>query len=501
MYFLGLDIGSSFIKAAILDADTHRVIKTATFPENEMKIHAPHKEWAEQDPETWWNVTKGLLSSMLSGDFSLRNKIKAIGIAYQMHGLVSLDKEMDPVRSSIIWCDSRAAEIGSKAFEAMGKENCLNQLLNSPGNFTASKLKWIMMHEPKSYRKIHKVMLPGDYIALKLTGEANTTISGLSEGIFWDFEKHDVSSDLLNYYDFENDLLADIVPTFGFQGKLKADIAKELGLNLDTQVTYRAGDQPNNAFSLNVNEPGEIAANAGTSGVLYAVGDMKAFDPKSRINSFAHVNYSTEDPRIGQLMCINGTGIANAWVRNYCNREGHSYQEMNRLAAAISPGSEGLYMIPFGNGAERILENKNIGSSIHGLSFTRHNDHHLFRAVQEGVAFSFNYGLEILKKTGIVPKTIKAGNTNMFQSELFCKVLSGLTGLKVELYKTDGSIGAAMGAALGYGYYDSPEDCYRALKKEKEYDPIPQLEEVYKDLYKKWKTILINELNCTKPPA
>lgn len=494
MYFLGLDIGSSFIKVSVFDAENSRIVHSATLPGKEMKIIAQQKDWAEQHPEKWWEITKDLIRSIISQDGGLKNKIKAIGITYQMHGLVAVDKNINPVRPSIIWCDSRASKYGQLAFEDLGNDFCLSRFHNSPGNFTASKLKWIKENDAETYNKIFKILLPGDFIAAKLTGEICTTLSGLSEGIFWDFKDGKISDELINYYGFEKNILPEVCPTFGDQGIIKEDIAAELGLQKGIPITYRAGDQPNNAFSLNVMKAGDIAANAGTSGVLFAISEGLNYDPKSRVNSFAHVNYSTEKPVTGILMCINGTGIANAWIKNNCNGLKHTYEEMNQLASKVKPGSEGIQFIPFGNGSERILENKTAGCSIHGLSFNMHNEIHLFRAVQEGIACSFNYGYDILKEIGINPKTIKASKANLFQSELFCEILASITGSSIELFNTDSATGAAKGAALGLGYYKSLQECNKTLEKIKEHEPVKELQEKYSAHYDDWKRMLLREL-------
>ncbi|MGD2035726.1 MAG: FGGY family carbohydrate kinase, partial [Bacteroidales bacterium] len=420
MILLGIDVGSSSVKLSLLDAGSGKNLASAQYPKQEMKIISRKSGWAEQNPEDWWhNITYALreLSQMKHVDLSL---VQAIGITYQMHGLVTIDKNHDIVRPSIIWCDSRAVEIGNKAFRELGEEKCLSKLLNSPGNFTASKLKWVRDNEPDLYGRIHKIMLPGDYIAMRLTGEVNTTVTGLSEGIFWNFPDHSLADFLLDYYGIKKDFIPEIVPAFGIQGKLLKEVALELGLKPGIPITYRAGDQPNNAFSLNVLRPGEIAATAGTSGVVYGVTDSFAYDPESRVNIFAHVNHTDSDARMGVLLCINGTGILNSWVQKNVAGSNMSYAEMNEEASRIPIGSEGLSVIPFGNGAERVIENKNTGCQINYLNFNIHNSSHVIRAAQEGIAFSFKYGMDIMAEyTGIHVEKIRAGHANMFLSSVF----------------------------------------------------------------------------------
>jgi xylulokinase len=464
MYLLGLDIGTSSIKASILNAETGEYKASAQSPESEMEIIAPKAGWAEQDPENWWKHTQSAVSAAISAGSINPGEIKAIGISYQMHGLVCVDKNMKVLRNSIIWCDSRAVEIGNSAFSEMGSEKCLSHLLNSPGNFTASKLKWVKKNEPEIYNRIYKVMLPGDFIAAKLTGEIKTTESGLSEGIFWDFEKGEPADFLINYFGFENTILADITPTFGIQGKVTSEAAALTGLKEGTPVSYRAGDQPNNAFSLNVLNPGEIAATAGTSGVVYGVSDQVKYDPKSRVNTFVHVNNSSADTRNGILLCINGTGILNSWVKKIAG-EKYSYTQMNEMAAKVNTGSDGLLILPFGNGAERVLENLEKGCSIHNLNFNIHGKAHLFRAAQEGIAFSFYYGIKIMQDLGVEIKVIRAGKANMFLSPVFCQTLSDISGAAIELYNADGAQGAARGAGVGAGIFKDFETAFVGLAK------------------------------------
>jgi xylulokinase len=451
-----------------------------------MEIIAKSSGWAEQDPEVWWTNTKLAIHEVLSKSGIKPDGILAVGISYQMHGLVIVDRNKKVLRPSIIWCDSRAVSLGENAFNQIGAKKCLQNLLNSPGNFTASKLKWVKENEPGLYEKIYKFMLPGDYIAMRMTGEINTTISGLSEGIFWDFENHKTADFLLDHYKLDPDLIPDIVSTFSEQGRLTASIAKELNLKEGIPVTYRAGDQPNNAFSLNVLNPGEIAATAGTSGVVYGVSDEIRYDPESRVNTFAHVNHSKDNPRLGVLLCINGTGILYSWLKHNINCHDSGYDALNNMANGIPIGSKDLCILPFGNGAERMLNNRNPGSHIHNLNFNIHSQPHIIRAAQEGVVFAFHYGMEIMKTTGIKPSVIRAGNANMFLSPVFRDTLAGLTGAVIELYDTDGSQGAAKGAGIGAGYYKTFAEAFQNLKKIRVIEPDRQSYDHYLTAYQGW---------------
>lgn len=485
MYLLGLDIGSSSVKASLLDVESSKCLATDFFPKKEMNITAHEIGWAEQDPEMWWNNLKLAIQSVMQLANVDKEMVKAIGISYQMHGLVCVDKDLKPVRSSIIWCDSRAVDIGDKAFAAIGKDKCLSHLLNSPGNFTASKLAWVKENEPETFAKIHKIMLPGDFVAMQLTGEACTTVSGLSEGIFWDFKTNSVSEDVLNTYGISPDLLPRIVDTFSNQGQVLPEIAKELGFSSNAVVSYRAGDQPNNALSLNVLKPGEVATTAGTSGVVYGVSDEVKFDPYSRVNSFAHVNHTETNNRLGILLCINGTGIMNSWL-NHNVAKGLSYSEMNEKAMEVPVGSDGITILPFGNGAERVLNNREIGAQISNLNLNRHSDAHIYRAAQEGIAFSFYYGMEVMKEIGVQPNVIRAGNANMFLSPLFRETLATVSGATIELYDTDGSLGAARGAGFGAGIYSSLEEAFSGLEKISTIKPDESIRDEMLEAYACW---------------
>lgn len=449
--------------------------------------------WAEQDPQMWWDNAKLSLRKVMNDANAKAEDIKAIGISYQMHGLVCVDKNLQPLRPSIIWCDSRAVPYGEKAFADLGADVCLEHLLNSPGNFTAAKLAWVKANEPEVYNQIYKVMLPGDYLAARLSGTPNTTVSGLSEGMFWDFKENKVADFLLNYYGFDCSLICDIVPTFSEQSVVCASAAKELGLKAGTPITYRGGDQPNNALSLNVFEPGEIASTAGTSGVVYGVLGEVNFDKKSRVNTFAHVNHSVGKTRLGVLLCINGTGILNAWTHRNITPE-IGYAEMNELAASVPIGSDGVVVIPFGNGAERVLENKEIGCSISGLNFNKHSKAHLVRAAQEGIVFSFCYGMEVMQQMGMDIKNIHAGKANMFLSPLFRDTLAGVSGATIELYDTDGSVGAAKGAGIGAGIYKDNKEAFATLEKLAVIEPNEQLRKDYLAAYSCWKERLLSQI-------
>ena len=493
MYLLGFDVGSSSVKASLVDAQSGQCVGSAFAPSSEAPIKAAQAGWAEQEPNSWWSYAKEALAMALNKAGIDGKEVGAIGISYQMHGLVCVDKDMKPLRDAIIWCDSRAVPYGERAWKAM-KSACMQQLHNSPGNFTAAKLAWVKENEPELFDKIYKIMLPGDYLAMRLSGTINTTVSGLSEGIFWDFKNDELAQFLLDYYGIPSSFIPDIVPTFAEQAVVSAEAAAELGLKAGTPITYRAGDQPNNALSLNVFEPGEIAATAGTSGVVYGVLGASEFDYVSGVNTFAHVNHTTADPRLGVLLCINGTGILNAWMhRNVTFDMG--YAEMNDLAAQAPIGSDGVCILPFGNGAERVLDNKELGCSIHGVNFNKHARPHLVRAAQEGIVFSFCYGMERMKAMGMNINMIHAGKANMFLSPLFRDTLAGVSGATIELYDTDGSVGAAKGAGMGAGIYKDHNEAFATLEKLQVIEPDQKKNvRAYAEAYAKWREVLEKRL-------
>ena len=449
---------------------------------SEIATDAPAPGFAEQDPQAWYDCARDAVRGAMQAAGAAPADVKAIGIAYQMHGLVCVDKDQQVLRPAIIWCDSRAVPYGESAFEALGAEQCLGHLMNSPGNFTATKLAWVKEHEPEIYDRIDKIMLPGDWLAMRLTGDARTTESGLSEGMLWDFKAEAPAAFLLDHFGFDPALLAETVPTFGLQGTLSEAAATDLGLQAGTPVAYRGGDQPNNALSLNVLNPGEIAATAGTSGVVYGVTSLKQYDPQSRVNTFIHVNHTAADARLGVLLCISGTGILNAWIKRLLGDI--SYKEMDQLAASVAIGSDGVTILPFGNGPERVLGNRNIGAQIAGLDFNRHDRAQICRAVQEGIVFSFQNGMDAMQETGIELKTIRAGFANMFMSDVFCNTLAGISGATIELYETDGSLGAARGAGIGAGLYASFEEAFASLERRKVIEPG---NEDYSAAYGAWK--------------
>ncbi len=494
MMTVGYDIGSSSIKAALYDVDSGKAIASGTYPKDEMKIDSPKPGWAEQNPEVWWNAIKNVTKEILTSSHAAPADISAIGITYQMHGLVLVDKAKNVLRPSIIWCDSRAVGIGDKAFDEIGKEKCLRFLLNSPGNFTASKLRWVIENEPSVFKKVFKFMLPGDYIAMKLTGDIATTAEGLSEGIMWNFESDEPGYFLMRHLGIEEFLLPEIVPVFGNQGSLSKEAADELGLKKGTPVTYRAGDQPNNAFSLNVLRPGEIAATAGTSGVVYGVSDQIKFDKDGRVNTFAHVNHTKDARRLGILLCINGTGISNSWIRKMIFDSSVSYEDMNQAAGEIGIGSNGISFLPFGNGAERLFSNLELGASFSGLNFNIHTRKHLVRSVLEGVAFSIYYGINILKELAVDSKVIRAGMANMFLSKIFREGISTLSGAVIQLYNTDGALGAARAAAFGGGFYSSLDESFKGLECLMTVEPDAKNSEKYKAAYEKWLSELQSRL-------
>ncbi|TCC95416.1 carbohydrate kinase [Pedobacter hiemivivus] len=487
MYLLGLDIGTSSIKVSVVDVDTQKRVATAQYPEEEVEIKSLKSGWAEQSPVDWWqNAVHAILQLNATGIFNPKD-IKAIGIAYQMHGLVIVDKEQNVLRDSIIWCDSRAVDLGAQAFDAIGHDKCLQEMLNSPGNFTASKLAWVKNNEPEIYSQTDKVMLPGDFIAMKFTGKITTSIASLSEGVFWNFDKDEVSKEVMEHYGIDQKLIPDIKPLFSIHGSLKADVAALLGLQQGIPVSYKSGDQPNNALSLNVLKPGEVAATAGTSGVIYGVSNELTYDPESRVNTFAHVTYAKEQKHTGVLLCINGTGSMYRWAKH--NFAPHlSYAALNDLAATAPIGSKGLKVLPFGNGAERMLNNKYTGAQLLGIDLNLHKQAEIFRAVQEGIAFAFRYGLDIMRENGMQPKVIRAGMANLFLSEVFAQTFVDVTGVPVELYENDGSVGAALGAGIGAGIFESPEAAFTQHELIRYLEP--KNSEAYEPIYAEWKSLL-----------
>ncbi|WES99549.1 FGGY family carbohydrate kinase [Chryseobacterium arthrosphaerae] len=487
MYLLGYDIGSSSVKVCLIEASSGKVIASEFSPKKEMKITAINPGWAEQNPVDWWTNLKLAHEAVMHESGIHAEDIKGIGITWQMHGLILVDKEQNVLRPSIIWCDSRAVPYGEKAFKTIGEEKCLSHLLNSPGNFTASKLAWVKENEPEIFEKIDKIMLPGDYIAMRLSGQIGMTIEGLSEGIFWDFKNNCISEDIISHYGIPESFFPEIVPTFGIQAIVSRAAAEELGLKEGTPISYRAGDQPNNALSLNVFNPGEIASTAGTSGVVYGVLDQLEYDKLSRVNTFAHVNYTPEQIRLGVLLCINGTGILNSWLKHNFATSLSSYGDMNDMASLSPIGSKGLSIIPFGNGAERVLENKDTSCSIHGINFNIHSKGDILRAAQEGIVFSYEYGMDIMRNIGMNIQVIRAGNANMFLSSIFRQSLASVSNAVIELYDTDGAVGAARAAGMGIGFYSDSREAFSSLEQIAVIEPEHEKQEQYLEAYGRWK--------------
>ncbi|MEQ8239705.1 MAG: FGGY family carbohydrate kinase [Cyclobacteriaceae bacterium] len=494
MFYIGYDIGSSSIKAAIIDSVTNRQVAVASYPSQEMSMISHQTGWAEQHPEDWWNHVCEATKLVLSESGVRKTDIAGIGISYQMHGLVVVDEHQEVLRPAIIWCDSRAVGIGEEALSQIGKDFCYSHLLNAPGNFTASKLKWVKENEPELFAKIHKIMLPGDFIAMKLTGAITTTVSGLSEGMFWDFQNHRVADFLMENLGFDQSIIPEMVPTFSNQGTLTTQAAEALGLHTDVIVGYRAGDQPNNALSLGVLNPGEIAATGGTSGVVYGVQNVPVYDFKSRVNSFAHVNHTIENQRIGVLLCINGAGIQYRWMKQMLASDEVSYDALEGLIAQIPIGSDGLSVLPFGNGAERMLSNQDIGAQINNIQFNRHTKPHFYRAALEGIAYSFVYGMEVLNELGLHVNKLRVGNDNLFRSKVFSETISTLTDAPIEMIETTGAIGAARGAAFANGSFSSLAEAVSGDKLVKEYLPVKNEKQAYSTAYENWKNNLLKNI-------
>ena len=309
-----------------------------------------------------------------------------------------------------------------------------------------------------------------------------TTKTGLSEGMLWDYKNNSVADFLLKYYEIDSSLIPKIVPTFGFQCKLNKKGSSECGLLEDIPIYYRAGDQPNNALSLNVLNPGEIAATAGTSGVVFAVTDNVKTNESERINNFLHVNINNSIS-LGKLLCINGAGIQYAKLKNELNI--NSYDEMNKLSSVVEVGSKQLTYLPFGNGSERMLNNINVGSKMLNFDINIHKKEHVIRATLEGIAFAFVYGMQILINDGVKPKVIRAGNDNLFKSKVFGETISTLINTDIEIYETTGAFGAARAVDLRNRDFNKFENNIIENDFLRTFSPQPNLND-YKNAYNLW---------------
>lgn len=486
MYSLGFDIGSSSIKGSVVDVAKGEIVATEQSPDTELPMAAPNPGWAEQEPDSWWyHVAQAAKKLRKNVGDTIWQDVKSIGLAYQMHGLVVLDKQMNVIRPSIIWCDSRAVSSGGELEKTVGHDWAIDHLLNPPGNFTAAKLNWLRNNEPETFKKVKYAMLPGDYVAFRLTGEATTTPSGLSEGMWWDHKNQEPAKPILDAMGVDESIIPNIVSTFSNQGTLQPSAAEELGLTTDVIVGYRAGDQPNNALALNVLNPGEVAATAGTSGVVYAVVDDYKSDEQGRVNTFAHVTHKEDAPRMGILLNINGCGIQYAWIRKQIAPANTDYPQLEEEASSISIGSEGLTILPFGNGAERMFKNRTIGAQMLNIDFNRHSRPHVYRAALEGIASAFAYGAQVYSELGVPLTQMKVGNDNMFQSSIFSNTVATLTDTPIEVYQTSGASGAAIGAAYGAGLSETLNEAFSGMKPENRFEPQADAAP-YKEMFERW---------------
>jgi xylulokinase len=488
MIAIGFDIGSSFVKAALVEVETGKPIARARVPEVEIPMEAQQLGWAEQHPNLWWQYLCEATQKLLTETDINAEQISSIGISYQMHGLVLVDRDLNPLRKSIIWCDSRATSYGEKAFEKLGKGYCKDHLLNSPGNFTASKLAWVIENEPELYQKAYKLMLPGDFLAAKLSGIPQTTITGLSEGIFWDFKNDQASQALFDHYQIDQSLVPEVVDNFTVQATVSNAGAQATGLKEGTPITYRAGDQPNNAYTLGARKAGDVVATGGTSGVVYALTDQLSGNELTKVNTFAHVNYQPQQKMFGKLLNLNGAGIQYRWLHQLMGEVG--YEKLNEMAQQAPIGSNGLQVFPFGNGAERMLDNKVVNGHISNINFNIHDNNHMVRATLEGIAFAMIYGIEILKNDGVDIENLKVGNDNLFLSDVFSKTIADTLGISIQMLEATGAEGAAK-ASISNPHQTQNNDNINITKTIK---PNPKLQVESIASFEKWKTQLLNNI-------
>jgi xylulokinase len=493
MYTIGYDIGSSFVKGVLWDEERGEVAAHVTVPDREMPIRAEKADWAEQDPEMWWEAVKAATQRLIDMVPGAGGRVRGIGVSYQMHGLVLLDRDGKVLRPSIIWCDSRATGMGKELEKAVGEEAVRRQLLNSPGNFTVSKLAWVIRNEPETASRIRWVMLPGDWIAYQLTGMVSTTVCGLSEGMLWNFKDHVPHVKALEAAGADPEWIPPVAPNPGDQGVVGSAVGAEMGFAPGARVLFRGGDQPMNAYGLGVDGPGMWAASAGTSGVLYRVDPVREAEPTGMANRFAHIGHSAENPAIGTLLCLNGAGIAYAWLRRVMFA-GQEYAAINEHVAAVPAGADGVMFHPFGNGAERMLDNRQPGAGWSGIHFNRHGQGHLARAVMEGIVFAFVHGMRHVDPSLPALPVIRAPHAGLFRSELFASMLSTLAGADVQLHAGDGATGAAQGASVALGASAIKALDSNAARDEpgvlKTHSPDPSIHDALESAYSRWKDAL-----------
>ncbi len=481
MHFLGIDIGTGGSRAVVIDT-AGSVIASATA--EHAAFASPQIGWAEQDPRDWWRASCEAIRSVLSGGVAAES-IAAVGFSGQMHGSVFLDERDEVIRPALLWCDQRTEKQCNEITEKVGRKKLI-ELVSNPAitGFTLPKLLWLRENEPENWAKVRTVLLPKDYVRLRLSGDKASDVADSSGTLLFDVRGRRWSGEMLDLMELDASLMPTVYESTEITGRISAAGAEETGLIAGTPVVAGAGDNAAGAIGMGIVRPGMVSATIGTSGVIFIVTGEPKVHPDGRTHTLCHAI-----PGRWHMTGVTlGAGMSLKWFRDNFG-SGMSFDELGGEAAGVPPGSDGAIWLPYLMGERTPHLDPHARAAFVGLSAS-HTRGHLVRAVMEGVAFSLRDALEIFRSLGASVGDIRLGGGGS-HSPVWRQIQADVFGKTVETIAADegAAFGAAILAGVGVGAWDFVEDaCDAAIRVSLRLDPreeaVRRLGENY-DIYRR----------------
>ncbi|MFL6335582.1 MAG: xylulokinase [Pyrinomonadaceae bacterium] len=488
MKLLGIDVGTGGSRALVVD-ESGRVVASATV-EHE-PFASPRTGWAEQDARDWWRASEAAVREVLQADGVSAEEIACVGLTGQMHGAVLLDERDEPLRPSIIWCDVRTHEQCRALTEQVGAERLI-QLVSNPAleGFTLPKMLWVREREPEVWGRVRSVLLPKDYVRLRLTGEKATDVADASGTLLFDVTHRKWSDEMLELAGLDRSLLPRAFESSEITGRVSAEGAKATGLLEGTPVVAGAGDQAAGAVGMGIVRPGAVSATIGTSGVVFAATDRPALDPKGRVHTFCHA----VPERWHVLGVSQGAGLSLRWFRDQFGAgadDGRDpYERLGEEADTVPPGADGVLWAPYLMGERTPHLDPHARAALVGLNAS-HRRAHVVRAILEGVAFSLRDTFTIFEEMGVPVESIRLGGGGA-RSRVWRQIQADVYGREVELVEADegAAYGAALLAGVGGGAWTSVDDaCAAAVRVRERTRPDAEGKRVMDESYKIFRAI------------
>jgi xylulokinase len=481
MKFLGIDIGTSGSRSVVID-ENGKVIASATALHEDFA--SPEIGWAEQNPDDWWRACKETIAKVLQTVKA--DEISAISFSGQMHGSVFLDKADKVIRPALLWCDQRTEKQCDEITAKIGKERLIELVCNPAiTGFTLPKMLWLRENEPEKWARVATVLLPKDYIRLKLSGDKASDVADSSGTLLFDVQNRKWSGEMLSAFSIDEAILPKVYESIEVTGRVSESGASETGLKIGTPIIAGAGDNAAGAIGMGIVEVGKVSATIGTSGVIFAVSDKPRLDLQGRIHTLCHAMPG----RWHNTGVTLSAGLSFKWFRENFG-DGNSYDELVHEAEKVPSGSEGAIWLPYLMGERTPHLDANARAAFIGITAS-HTKAHFTRAVLEGVAFSLRDSLEIFKESGVEISSIRLGGGGA-KSKLWRQIQADIYGKSVEIIEADegAAFGAAILAGVGVGAWKSVEEaCEKTIRVAETIEPNADSQETLNRNYEAYKTL------------